>query len=68
MTTSIAVKEETKDMLEQVKEELNSPNFDDVIRTLIAKTKKPEKSMYGAGGKMPLKEILKDLRDKSDRY
>lgn len=30
--------------------------------------KKKLKSMYGKGGKMSMKEILKDLRDETDRF
>lgn len=32
------------------------------------KTRKLPKSLWGAGGKMTMKEILDELRDKSDRH
>lgn len=49
MTTTIAVREETRDMLEHIKHELDVPNFDEVIRTLIQYMKKPTSSFFGIG-------------------
>lgn len=34
----------------------------------IKKIAEEVKSFYGKGGRMPMKEILKDLRDETDRF
>jgi predicted CopG family antitoxin len=65
MTTTIAVREETRDMLEDVKKELNAGNFDETIRKLIVKMKKPKTSFFGiAKGKIKGEFV----REEIDRF
>ncbi len=69
MTTTIQVRNETKARLDSVKKSYNAKTYDEAITTLFQlKTG----SMYGAlakkGAKYSLKNVLKGLRDKSDRF
>ena len=68
MTTTIQVNEETVNVLKLLRDQFKVPSYDALLKILITKAVKPNKSMWGAGGKLSMKEILKDLRDKSDRY
>ncbi len=68
MTTTIQVGEDTIHFLKHLRKEYNAPSYDALIKIMIQKSTKPQKSLWGAGGKMTMKEILKDLRDESDRY
>ena len=68
MTTTIQVTEETVDVLKLLRGQLKVPSYDALLKILITKAVKPKRSMWGAGGKLSMKEILEDLRDKSDRY
>ncbi|MBI3051112.1 hypothetical protein HYY74_01505 [Candidatus Woesearchaeota archaeon] len=45
--TTIAVREETLDMLRSIKEELKAESLDETIRGLISKAKRPKKSYFG---------------------
>ena len=47
MQTTIAVKDETLNLLRKAKEELNVESFDELINKLLLETKKPKKSMFG---------------------
>ncbi|MEK6867663.1 MAG: hypothetical protein AABX98_02455 [Nanoarchaeota archaeon] len=68
MTTTIQVNEETVNVLKLLRDQFKVPSYDALLKILITKAVKPKKSMWGAGGKLSMKEVLKDLRDKSDRY
>jgi hypothetical protein len=67
-TTTIQVQEKTVTVLKLLRDQFKVPSYDALLKILIEKALKPKKSMWGAGGKLSAKEILKDLRDKSDRY
>lgn len=47
MTTTIAVKEETLEMLKDVRKETNIASLDETIKYLISIAKKPKKSYFG---------------------
>ncbi len=66
MPTTIQVDRQTVHILKMLRDQFKVPSYDALIKFLIKKSIK--KSMWGAGGKMSMKEILKDLRDESDRY
>jgi len=68
MTTTIQVNDDTVMFLKSLREQFNQPSYDALLKLLMKKAMRPEKSMYGAYGKMSMKNILKDLRDKNDRY
>ena len=64
MQTTIAVKDETLNLLRKAKEDLNADSFDEVIKELLLETKKPKKSMFGV-----LKDIKKEFkREELDRF
>jgi hypothetical protein len=67
-TTTIQVENPTKELLNELKKSLNSKTYDEVIQSLVrAKTG----SMYGklSKGKIVLaSQMMKGLRDKSDRF
>lgn len=68
MTTTIQVNDDTVNFLKMLRKQFNATSYDALIKMLIEKAMKPRRSGYGAGGKLGMKEILKNLRDKSDRY
>ena len=68
MSTTIQVNEDTVDVLKILRDQMNASSYDALIKVLIEKAMKPKKSLWGYGGKKTMKDILKDLRDKSDRY
>ncbi len=49
MATTIALKEETKDILEHAKEELKAETFDEAIRKLVINMKRTRISFFGIG-------------------
>ncbi|MBI3033542.1 hypothetical protein HYY72_00085 [Candidatus Woesearchaeota archaeon] len=64
MTTTIAVKSETMDLLRHIKDELKAETFDETIMKLVLNMKKPRKSMFGS-----LKGFKKEfLREEIDRF
>lgn len=67
-TTTIQIENPTKKLLNELKISFRSKTYDEVIQNLV---KKKTRSMYGklAGGrKIPAAEMLKGLRDESERY
>jgi len=66
-TTTIQVQDETKILLEREKKNRKLKTFDETIRVLFRK-KTP--SFYGifADAKISTKALLKDVRDKHDRF
>lgn len=69
MATTIQVSETTMQLLKKVKERTNSATYDEAIKKLIAGQK--EVSLAGFLARKPhytRAEILKDLRDKVDKY
>jgi predicted CopG family antitoxin len=68
MTTTIQIENPTKELLNELKKSFQSKTYDDVIQKLV---RKKTKSMYGAlakGKKISAAQMMKGLRDKSDRY
>ena len=63
MTTTIALKEQTKSMLNVFRVETNAKNFDEVIRDLILKSKTQVKSMRGMA-----KNTKEFAREEIDRF
>lgn len=63
MVTTVAVKEETFHMLQNVKEEQEAESFDEIIKKLIMEAKKPKKSFFGAFPKLG-----KFKREELDRF
>ena len=67
MVTTIQVQDTTLLLLKKLKEETKSSSYDETIKTIAISQPKQE-SLYGFLGKKSRKWILKDLRDKSDRF
>ncbi len=67
MPTTIQVDEETVRKLKSYKEQLHLDTYDDLIRKILRE--RTEKSMFGfLGKKKNMKELLRGLRDESDRF
>ncbi len=69
MTTTIQVSDATMQMLKKAKERTNSTSYDEAIKKLIAG--QPQESLAGFLARKKhysREEILKDLRDKVDRF
>ena len=67
MVTTIQVQDTTLQLLKKLKEETKSNSYDETIKNIvIARTK--GKSLAGFLGRRSRTWILKDLRDKSDRF
>ena len=67
MTTTIQVREETLELLKRYKEQTNAKTYDDVIIGFMSRGDYA-KQFRGFLGKHDMKWVLKDLRDKRDRY
>ncbi len=67
MTTTIQVNDSTLQTLKHLKETLNLPTYESVIRWMLKKTLRQKKSMYGALGTKSIENILEGLRDEEDR-
>lgn len=66
MQTTIQLDKETVKMLKGYKEQLHVDTYDELIKKML--TEKSKKSMFGVlGKKKGMKEILRGLRDESDR-
>lgn len=63
MTTTIAVKEGTLQLLKSVKEETHAESFDEVIRKLVLEKKKPKGSLLGIAKHTP-----EFVREEIDRF
>lgn len=67
MTTTIQVREETLELLKRYKEQTKAKTYDDVIIGFMSRGDYA-KQFRGFLGKMNRDELLKDLRDKRDRF
>ncbi len=71
MVTTIQVTEHTLALLKKVRHLMGTKTYNEAIDQLLHKELAPARSLYGAfrrpGRKYPMKVILKDLRDESDR-
>jgi len=63
MVATIAVREETLEMLKMLKEEEKVKNFDELINLMLGKHKQLDKSYFGA-----LKGIGSFKREEIDRF
>lgn len=54
--------------LKLAREQFEVETYEELLELLLKKAMKPKKSLYGAGGHLDWNEVMKDLRDKSDRY
>jgi predicted CopG family antitoxin len=63
MTTTIAVQEDTIEMLKTMKEQVHAKSFDEIIRQLIMKAKKPKIPLYGIAKNTP-----EFVREEIDRF
>ena len=67
MTTTIQIRDETLELLKRVKEQTHAKTYDDVIINFMSMGAYA-KLYRGFLGKKDMKYVLKDLRDKTDRY
>ena len=67
MVTTVQIQDETLEVLKKVKAETHASSYDEAIRRIVVYRVK-EKSLGGYLGARPSKQLLKDLRDKHDRF
>ena len=67
MTTTIQVSDDTLELLRKVKKDTQSTSYDEAIKQMVFWTVR-EKSLGGYLGSSPRKQLLKDLRDKHERF
>ena len=67
MPTTIQIQERTLELLKKVRDETKSSSYDEAINKIVAGGMKKE-SLAGCLCKKPLKFILRNLRDKSERF
>ena len=67
MATTIQIDDRTLKILKKIKEETRASSYDDAINKIVNSRLK-EESLAGYLGKRSLKEVLKDLRDKNERF
>ena len=67
MPTTIQIDERTLDSIKKIKDETQAASYDEAINKIIAERLKKE-SLAGYLGRKPIKEILKGLREKHDRF
>lgn len=64
MSSTIAVKEGTLEMLRQLQQHMNTESHDETIRKLILQARTPKRSMFGA-----LKGVKREfVREEIDRF
>ena len=66
MTTTIQVDEKTLKVLKKIKYETKSSSYDEAINKLVEH--QITGTLAGFLGKRPIKELMKDLRDKNERF
>ena len=66
-TTTIQVERDTKELLNYLKPALEANTFDEVIKILVKKKMKGQYGKYAMKG-LSTKKMMKDLRDKDDRF
>ena len=67
MKTTIQINENTLELLRKIRDTTNSNSYDETINKIILKSLNKE-SLFGYLGKKSIKEILKGLRNKDDRF
>ena len=65
--TTIQVQDRTLELLKKLKDETESSSYDEAIKKIII-TRTKKESFYGFLGRKTRAWILKDLRDKHDRF
>ncbi len=68
MTTTIQIRDETLELLKRVKEQTHAKTYDDVIINFMSMGAYAKLYRGFLGKKWTREELLKDLRDKRDRY
>ena len=67
MVTTIQIEERTLKILRKIKDETHSSSYDEAINKIVISGLRKD-SIAGYLGKRPLKEILKGLREKNERF
>lgn len=71
MITTIQVQKETLELLKKIKEETKTSSYDETIKKIVIDRNKKESFAGYLGkhfGKKSREWVLKDLRDKNDRF
>ncbi len=67
MATTIQIGEHTLKILKKIKDETHSSSYDEAINKIVVDRIK-KVSLAGYLGRKPMKEVLKGLRDKNERF
>ena len=67
MSTTVQISDETLELLRKIKADTKSTSYDEAIRKVVASCVR-EKSLGGYLGRKPSSQILKNLRDKHERF
>ena len=67
MVTTVQISDETLELLKKIKEETKSSSYDEAIRKIVSSRVNESFAGY-LGPKRSSKDLMKDLRDKSDRF
>ena len=67
VTTTIQVERDTRELLSYLKPAFEANTFDEVIKALVKKKMKGQYGKYAKKG-LSTKKLMKDLRDKNDRF
>ena len=69
MTTTIQIEDQTMKILKMYKEQTKAKTYDEVIKKMMTRNLgKYAKKYRGILGKKDMEYVMKDLRDKRDRY
>ena len=71
MVTTIQIKENTLLLLKKLKEQMNVGSYEEVIKKIVIERASKESLAGFLGkryGRVSKKNVLKDLRDKDDRF
>ena len=67
MKTTIQIEQNTLELLKKVRENTKSNSYDEALNKIILKNINKE-SYFGYLGKKNKNDLLKELRDKNDRF
>ena len=67
MQTTIQINDKTLHILRKLKEETNSSSYDEAINKIVADRSR-NISLAGFLGKKPINSLLKNLREKHERF
>lgn len=68
MVTTVQIQDDTLELLKKAKEETHSNSYDEAIKKILFLTVKESFAGYLSRPGYSSKQLMKDLRDKHDRF